>query len=312
MHTIEALANHCFYSCNEDGFNEENLRAICSIGKSSKTTAKGYIGEKGIGFKSVFKVAWKVLIQSGEFSFSFQHRPHESGMGMITPIWEKTEPMTNRGPLTRMTLFLHHVNGDTTETIYQRDENILGQFESLQPTMLLFLRNLRQIELLRYEYGSSVPADTITMKCETALSAKRVTLSRTSKYETEEEEVQKICYHVSKSVITDLPRNENRVYNKEEEKTGSYGHAEVILAFPLVKDEGTSTEVPAIEPQEVFAFLPIRQAGVSFQVIQASMYQALTSTFHSSISSFTPISSLRQTGRILSTHPDGTSSYRAP
>jgi hypothetical protein len=312
LHTIETDADHCFYRCNEDGFNEENLRAICSIGKSSKTSAKGYIGEKGIGFKSVFKVAWKVLIQSGEFSFSFQHRPHESGMGMITPIWEKTEPMTNRGPLTRMTLFLHHFDGDTTETIYLRDENIMNQFDSLQPTMLLFLRNLRQIELLHYNDGSSVPSDTITMKSETALSAKRVTLSRATKYGPEPEEVHKICYHVSRSVITDLPRNENRVYNKEEEKTGSYGLAEVVLAFPLAFDERTGTEVPVTEPQEVFAFLPIRQAGVSCQVTQASMHQALTSTFHSSISSSTLISLLRRTGRILSTHPDGTSSYRAP
>ena len=49
--------------CNEDGFTQENIVAICNVGKSSKTGAQGYIGEKGTGFKSVFMVAWKVHIQ---------------------------------------------------------------------------------------------------------------------------------------------------------------------------------------------------------------------------------------------------------
>ena len=36
---------------NEVGFREENIKAICSVGASSKSKAKsGYIGEKGIGF----------------------------------------------------------------------------------------------------------------------------------------------------------------------------------------------------------------------------------------------------------------------
>ncbi|KAI8291522.1 hypothetical protein K4K60_001608 [Colletotrichum sp. SAR11_57] len=54
--------------CNEDGFTHENMKAICAVGESSKTGAQGYIGEKGIGFKSVFMVAWKVHIQSKAFS----------------------------------------------------------------------------------------------------------------------------------------------------------------------------------------------------------------------------------------------------
>lgn len=56
---------------NEDGFNAENVKAICSVAESTKTVAQGYIGEKGIGFKSVFKIAQRVHIQSGPFSFSF-------------------------------------------------------------------------------------------------------------------------------------------------------------------------------------------------------------------------------------------------
>ena len=40
---------------NEVGFKEENVRALCDIKKSTKKKVDGYVGEKGIGFKSVFK-----------------------------------------------------------------------------------------------------------------------------------------------------------------------------------------------------------------------------------------------------------------
>src|SRR5665213_1163168 len=39
---------------NETGFGEESVRAICDVSRSTKSKAKGHIGEKGIGFKSVF------------------------------------------------------------------------------------------------------------------------------------------------------------------------------------------------------------------------------------------------------------------
>lgn len=75
---------------NEDGFSKEHVKAICSTGDSTKTAAEGYIGEKGIGFKSVFKVAKKVHIQSEPYSFSFEHTRDSSddGLGMVTPLDE--------------------------------------------------------------------------------------------------------------------------------------------------------------------------------------------------------------------------------
>jgi HSP90 family molecular chaperone len=41
---------------NEIGFSSENVEAICAVGKTTKSKLQGYIGEKGIGFKSVFRV----------------------------------------------------------------------------------------------------------------------------------------------------------------------------------------------------------------------------------------------------------------
>jgi hypothetical protein len=37
------------------GFSEANLRALCDVGNSTKAATTGYIGQKGIGFKSVFR-----------------------------------------------------------------------------------------------------------------------------------------------------------------------------------------------------------------------------------------------------------------
>lgn len=42
---------------NEVGFAAENIRALCDVGNSTKKGSNsGYIGQKGIGFKSVFRV----------------------------------------------------------------------------------------------------------------------------------------------------------------------------------------------------------------------------------------------------------------
>ena len=43
---------------NEVGFSKDNVEAVCSVAESTKVDKTlGYVGEKGIGFKSVFKVS---------------------------------------------------------------------------------------------------------------------------------------------------------------------------------------------------------------------------------------------------------------
>lgn len=58
-------------SYNEVGFTPFNVFAITGIAEAAKnvSASKNQIGEKGIGFKSVFGVAEKVRIRSGWFSF---------------------------------------------------------------------------------------------------------------------------------------------------------------------------------------------------------------------------------------------------
>ena len=60
------------FTYNEKGFTPANVFAITGSAEASKNISveKVEIGEKGIGFKSVFGIANRVLIQSGMFSFA--------------------------------------------------------------------------------------------------------------------------------------------------------------------------------------------------------------------------------------------------
>ncbi|RYO98467.1 hypothetical protein DL763_002203 [Monosporascus cannonballus] len=64
-----AYAEYLRLYCNENGFSREDVEAICDFGRSTKQGSAATTGEKGIGFKSVFRVAEAVWIASGEFVF---------------------------------------------------------------------------------------------------------------------------------------------------------------------------------------------------------------------------------------------------
>ncbi|KAL2463368.1 Histidine kinase [Forsythia ovata] len=57
---------------NEQGFSAKNIRALCDVGNSTKKGQNaGYIGKKGIGFKSVFRVTDAPEIHSNGFHLKF-------------------------------------------------------------------------------------------------------------------------------------------------------------------------------------------------------------------------------------------------
>ena len=255
LSTVPFVSFHVYHrrivvECNEDGFTPENLTAICNVGKSSKTSAQGYIGEKGIGFKSVFMVAWKVHIQSGDFSFYFQHKMGDSGMGMISPVWEDTEEVLVR-PLTRITLFLH--DAGLNETLDRQQETALQQFRELQATFLLFMKNLQRIEVTMYD-SNDVQVSSTTFSMERQ-DQNRVKLNRRTMEDGKTQEHSQY-YHITKDTASGLPKSENRTYSATELLDEAYANADIVLAFPLTPDS-----VPIVEAQDVFAFLPIRNMG---------------------------------------------------
>jgi hypothetical protein len=236
--------------CNENGFSEENLKAICNVGKSSKKGAQGYIGEKGIGFKSVFMAAYKVHIQSGDFSFFFQHRVGDSGMGMITPVWKDHEEELG-DHLTRITLFLQ--DDGEPNVLQEQRQTIRKQFQEMHETILLFMKNMEKIIVVFYsenEHEESTTTYSIERRTDT-----RVVVKKSTRKDGEDQEVVR-HYHTTKHTATNLAESENRTYSAQERVDRSYSRGQVVLAFPLDKNS-----VPELENQWVFAFLPVRQMG---------------------------------------------------
>lgn len=233
--------------CNEDGFTKSDLDAICSIGSSTKSTRHGYTGAKGIGFKSVFIAAWKVHIQSRNFSFEFRHRKSDPGLGMVRPIWVNATE-TLEGPLTRMTLYLHN-DGDPSGLQHLR-KIIFDQLDELQKTCLLFLRRLERIDVESYDEAGHLKKSQRFRKRH--IDADCVSVEKIS-VEDGIETIESQIYHLARRTATGLTPSESRKLSDQDGDRDVFTTAEVVLAFPL-----TDTFRPLIiKEHEVFAFLPV-------------------------------------------------------
>ncbi|KAH1631885.1 hypothetical protein KXV25_001395 [Aspergillus fumigatus] len=238
--------DHLTVDSNEDGFTENDVRAICSIHQSSKKQTGGYIGHKGIGFKSVFKVAYKVSIQSGPFSFYFEHHQGDSGLGMITPFNEEPQelpPSVN----TRITLFFISISDFEARA---------SELREIPDTMLLFLRKLQRLTVNIPSLQSQISFTRFEDK-----SKHLITLTK----ETNGEQVTKF-YHLEKTTLSNLPQHLSRPGQPE---------VDLILAFPVQEDYS-----PLIQAQYVYSFLPMRDEGFNFLIQSDFITQASRQGVH--------------------------------
>lgn len=255
---------------NEDGFTENDVRAICSIHKSSKRQIGGYIGHKGIGFKSVFKVAHKVHIQSGPFCFSFTHRKGESGMGMITPFSQEPEDLPPNVK-TRFTLYFIH-----PEDFQIRE----GELKEIPDTLLLFLRRLCRIGVKIEPSGFR-----LLFKREQTEPNGRITLVKEAG-----DVVSKRIYHVEGAEFENLPEHGDQ---------SAQTTAEVILAFPV-----DDSHRPIIEPQHVYSFLPMRQEGFKVNCSFSLALSGQLTVTNCNSSSYNRILSPQQIVKVFTSAPE--------
>jgi hypothetical protein len=224
---------------NEDGFTEADIRAICSTGESTKTNLTGYIGEKGIGFKSVFKIAHRVHIQSEPFSFVFRYRrddTNDNGIGMTTPFNEPHGEIPNWAK-TRMTLHL----------LEDEDmKNLQSQFLNLQGILLMFLRQLRQLSV-RIQLPDHDPVERVYSM---SINAQRVSINK----------------RVGTTVITQnfWTKKRHVTHMPKDHLRKKVNEADIVLAFPL-----DAQDMPVLADQQAFAFLPLRTVG--YKVCLAKM-----------------------------------------
>ncbi|WP_406231802.1 DUF3883 domain-containing protein [Isoptericola jiangsuensis] len=215
---------------NESGFEDKNVKALCSAGESSKGHDKGgYIGEKGIGFKSIFKVTDSPQIHSNGFHFRFDRSDSHDLLGYVVPHWH--EP----------TVKLHE--NSTTMVIPAKSGQIFSSetLKSLSDPLLLFLRKLRHLEV-------STPDGTSSYK---RVDRGPITTLVTAK----SGQTTALQGYLRKIVAIDMS-------SIKEPKREGIAQTEIVLAFPI-SESGEAQPMPGCA---TYAFLPIRDFGFNFYI----------------------------------------------
>ena len=123
---------------NEVGFSPENIDAICAVGKSTKKKQEGFIGEKGIGFKSIFRVTSIPFLFSNGYRISLPKIHKKTGLGFIVPEWVENIPQIIDTSITSIELPL-----DQPDFGYDVVKKMLWDIE---PETILFLSKLKEIK----------------------------------------------------------------------------------------------------------------------------------------------------------------------
>jgi len=126
---------------NEIGFQPEHVSALCAIGQTTKKDKrKGYIGEKGIGFKSVFTVSNQPYIFSGGYQFKFQDIVDpELGFRFIVPTWVENY-FDDVRPYTDKTCILLPLRKEKRKLVEE-------QLQQIAPETILFLKKIRGMQI---------------------------------------------------------------------------------------------------------------------------------------------------------------------
>ncbi|CAF0729244.1 unnamed protein product, partial [Didymodactylos carnosus] len=231
---------------NEDGFREENIEALCDVGKSTKGKHKqGYIGQKGIGFKSIFTVCDRPEVRSNGYSIYFDAL--SGPIGYILPNWMMISEINEENWTTRIRLPLK----SESEMQKHKARSLTSSFNDIHPSLLLFLNRLRSITIDNrvtnckriYQRIDINDSSIIEIHCHEILSTTRKTT------------IEK--WFVFKRKLT-VP-NELRP-SLDIEST------ELALAFPLY-DNIHEDKTFSLPKQDVCAYLPLRTVPSSRQDI---------------------------------------------
>lgn len=232
--TFDIRPDRLVLSNNEVGFNEDNISAICQVGASSKAKDKQHhIGEKGIGFKSVFSVSNAPEIHSNGFHFRFDRTVPTNLLGYVVPTW--CEPLED-ARLDHTTIVLPAAPGYVFNDLTVSD---------LDSRVLLFLNKLRQLSLVQNDVQH------LYRRIDNR-GISHLTTTSTTTADDKSSEVKLRYLRVTKT----FPMVDEFADTK---RPGGHDST-VILAFPL--DE---TGAAVLEPTSyVFAYLPIHQVGFRF------------------------------------------------
>ncbi|KFZ20533.1 hypothetical protein V501_00065 [Pseudogymnoascus sp. VKM F-4519 (FW-2642)] len=234
-------------SCNEVGFEEANIEALCRIGDSTKKVkdrTKGYIGEKGIGFKSVFKVANVVHISSKGYRFRLDRRRM---LGMIAPICEDFPP---ENLIDELRTQIERKQTQLILELLRKSEfdNINNELKKIKPQILLFLHKIRK--LIIHTPGEDVQFEIQRDTKDSDFDGKETATLTTTFLRSDKKTKER--YLIIRRVGI-VPVKDDRRENVEV--------AEAILAFPL-NEQGR----PFTHAQDTYAYLPINDYGFNYLI----------------------------------------------
>ncbi|KAI7390187.1 hypothetical protein KC336_g17010 [Hortaea werneckii] len=229
-----------FIGSNEVGFTAANVRAICRIACSTKKvegSQKGYIGEKGIGFKAVFKVADMVWIKSGALSFAFDKT---KPLGMIAPQWTEFPAGSN---MHERTMFCFRIPEQ------EHREIVAAHLLELKPELLIFLRQLKKVEItLQDKAGKTKQSFSLAREDDQVSSVRRTTLRHIATHPNAVSSEEQFL--VFRDTRTGMPK---------EKKREKVTESDVLMAFPV-----NAELQPVLSDRRTFNYLPIRSFGLPF------------------------------------------------
>ena len=214
---------------NEKGFEESHIESICDFNDSSKKNKKalGYIGEKGIGFKSVFAISDNPAIHSNGYKFYFKKDEY------IEPYW-----------IDSLEQYPSEFKDNSTTNIYlpysenfENKNDIEEKINDIEPILLLFLDNLDEINIYNNEKQILSVSKTFT--------------------EDNDQDITIIESKKRKDLFVVYSKEVNCRKDIKEEKREGVEKRKLILAFPLVE----------IDDTRLFSFLPTEiNTGLPFLI----------------------------------------------
>jgi hypothetical protein len=224
--------------CNEVGFSKDNVQAVCRTGRSSKPPGQGYTGEKGIGFKSVFKLANRAHIRSYPYYFQLDQR---RDLGMITPQWDE-DFFDDDEEEYQTTIVLDQICNESRSFSAALEEDV----DAIDPILILFLRRIERLHLTLFRSSSDVqPAiQQRFRRVDWKLDSGIVSL--------EDEDTNTLRRFYKQKFTTHFKEIEPRRPDVIE--------TDIVLVFPVQKKGGMYT--PLIRKKNfAFAWLPLMDLG---------------------------------------------------
>lgn len=205
---------------NQDGFSDKDVKALCNFGRTTKKSIAA-IGGNGMGFKSLFKLCDSVQIGSNGFQFSLNE--YGPPFSLVRPKWKVFQEWLEDQQNTHILL---HLKPNRRASFH------LDYVESLEPSILLFLRHVEELIVHTHEQG--YPDYRQVMACHNR--GQQVITVTTKSWSGDQE----LASHTDEFAMVHY--------------RSSPSSPKITLALPRLVDG-------ELEPQQVHRFLPIRSYG---------------------------------------------------